>query len=544
MTLQTLLSLSILTAFCWFLYKRLLTYLQYFQQEEYDNRRFLQWLLKDKVFDRRVSLAILVMTALSIVISSAWWLIIVTLVFCCAAYFEINPQYIGKKKLILTQRARRILWLAYSMVVFFAAGVLVYVSIFAYSAMALAWIIIWLLPIHFIPFALVASNLLWQPYEISVQNKFWREAKDKMDALDPFVIGITGSFGKTSVKHILGHILQTSTDVLWTPGSVNTPMGNTRIIRERLTPEHQYFIVEMGAYGPGSIERLCKLTPPDMAVITAVGAAHYERFKSLETVAKAKFELAYAAMAKRDDAKVITHSKVTKFSAVEAFRAQHGDHLLLCGDDEGLALQIKSVQQTVDGLNVEVVYQGKPHILEAPLFGLHHGQNMAIAFLTACELGLQVEAIKTALKSVPQIEHRLNVQQQTNGSFIIDDAFNSNTDGFIAAMELLDLLAKYHGGRRILVTPGMVELGTKHSADHATVASSALKYTDIVLLICPDRIPSFRDTYLKSKSAHQQLIQLNFFAEAQNWMQQNLRAGDVILLENDLPDRYERKLVL
>ena len=543
MTLQILLSLFILMAFCWFLYKRLLTYSQYFQQEEYDNRRFLQWLLQDKVFDRRVSLAILVMAGLSMVISSTWWLIIVTVVFCCAAYFEANPQHTGKKKLVLTQRARRILWLAYSMVVFFAAGVFTYSSMTG-SAIAVFSIIAWLVPIHLIPFSLVISNLLWQPYEKSVQKKFWQEAKDKMDALDPFIIGITGSFGKTSVKHILGHILQTSTETLWTPGSVNTPMGNTRIIRERLMPEHQYFIVEMGAYGPGSIDRLCKLTPPDMAVITAVGAAHYERFKSLETVAKAKFELAYAAIAKRDDAKVITHNKVTKFAAVEAFRTQHGDNLLLCGDDAELALQIKSVQQTVHGLNVEVVYQGKSHTLEAPLFGLHHGQNMAIAFLAACELGLQVEAIKVALKSVPQIKHRLNVQQQPNGTVIIDDAFNSNTDGFIAAMQLLDLLAKHHGGRRILVTPGMVELGTKHDTDHATVALNAVQCTDVVLLICSERIPSFRDTFLKTKSEHQQLIQLHSFAEAQLWMEQNLQAGDVILLENDLPDRYERKLFL
>ena len=254
MTLQTLLSLCILTAFCWFLYKRLLTYLQYFQQEEYDNRRFLQWLLKDKVFDRRVSLTILVITGLSMVIPSVWWLIIVALAFCFAAYFEANPQHTGKKKLILTQRARRILWLAYSIVVFFAAS----------SSITVFSTIVWLVPIHLVPFALVISNVLWQPYEMFVQKKFWREAKDKMDALDPFVIGITGSFGKTSVKHILGHILQTSTETLWTPGSVNTPMGNTRIIRERLTPEHRYFIVEMGAYGPGSIDRLCKLTPPDM----------------------------------------------------------------------------------------------------------------------------------------------------------------------------------------------------------------------------------------------------------------------------------------
>ena len=192
----------------------------------------------------------------------------------------------------------------------------------------------------------------------------------------------------------------------------------------------------------------------------------------------------------------------------------------------------------------DLVGQVKFYICIFELENTIHAQNVAIAFLTACELGLQAEAIKIALKSVPQIKHRLNVQQQPNATVVIDDAFNSNTDGFIAGMELLDLLAKHHRGRRILITPGMVELGTKHDADHATVALKAVQYTDVVLLICSDRIPSFRDTYLQSKSAHQQLIQLHSFAEAQFWMEQNLQTGDVILLENDLPDRYERKLVL
>ena len=543
MTLQIILPLLTLMAFAWFLYQRLLTYLQYFQQEEYDNKRFLQWLLNDRVFDRRVSLVILVAAVLSLVTWTAWFLIIVAAAFCFAAYTEIDPRRMGKKKLLLTRRAQRILWLAYGLAILFAIGAFVCSSAAA-SPMASLSIMVWLLPVHLIPLVLVVSNLLWQPYEMSVQKAFWQEAKDKMDALNPFVIGITGSFGKTSVKHILGHILQTSTETFWTPGSVNTPMGNTRIIREQLTPEHRYFIVEMGAYGPGSIDRLCKLTPPDMAVITAIGAAHYERFKSLENVATAKFELAHAAIAKRSDAKVITHSKVTEFPAAKAFQARYGDNVLLCGDNEGTALQVKSVQQTVNGLKVDIVYQGQLHTLEAPLFGLHHGQNMAIAFLTACQLGLQVEAIKTALKSVPQVKHRLNVQKQPNGSFVIDDAFNSNTDGFIAGMALLDLLAKHYKGRRILVTPGMIELGEKHDAEHAAVASAAVLNTDFVLLIRSERIPSFRDTYLQKKSADQQLIELDSFAEAQDWMQQNLQPNDVILLENDLPDRYERKLVL
>src|SRR6202050_4878731 len=108
------------------------------------------------------------------------------------------------------------------------------------------------------------------------------------------VIAVTGSYGKTSVKHILGHVLETAAPTLITPGSVNTAMGIARVVRERLQPHHRYFVVEMGAYGPGSIRRLCALTPPKMGLVTAIGMAHYERFKTLETVAAAKFELAEA----------------------------------------------------------------------------------------------------------------------------------------------------------------------------------------------------------------------------------------------------------
>src|SRR5206468_12245453 len=120
-------------------------------------------------------------------------------------------------------------------------------------------------------------------------------AHSKLQRLNPVVIGVTGSYGKTSVKHILGHVLETAGPTLITPGSVNTAMGIARVIRERLQPHHRYLVVEMGAYGIGSIRRLCALTPPRLGIISAIGKAHYERFKSLDAVAQAKFELAEAA---------------------------------------------------------------------------------------------------------------------------------------------------------------------------------------------------------------------------------------------------------
>ena len=164
------------------------------------------------------------------------------------------------------------------------------------------------MPLWAVPFTLVLGNILMMPLESRTQRKFWTEAHTKLKRLRPMVIGITGSFGKTSVKHILGHILSMHARTLYTPGSVNTVMGNTRIIREQLKPGVRYFIAEMGAYGIGSIKRLCDLTPPDFGILTTIGEAHYERFKSLETVAQAKFELSEAVIAK--DGKMIVGEEV------------------------------------------------------------------------------------------------------------------------------------------------------------------------------------------------------------------------------------------
>src|ERR1700683_3694665 len=152
------------------------------------------------------------------------------------------------------------------------------------------------------------------------------------------VIAVTGSYGKTSVKHILGHVLETAAPTLITPGSVNTAMGIARVIRERLQPHHRYFVVEMGAYGPGSIRRLCALTPPKMGIVTAIGMAHYERFKSLEAVAAAKFELAEAVAA--NGGKTIAAADVLAFAAPRRFAAAHPDLLLAVGSEANAGVTV------------------------------------------------------------------------------------------------------------------------------------------------------------------------------------------------------------
>lgn len=270
-------------------------------------------------------------------------------------------------------------------------------------------------------------------------------------------------------------------------------------------------------------------------MITAIGHAHYERFKSLETVAEAKFELANATLAR--EGKVITHEKVLRFPYTEGIKSANSDLFVIAGSRPENDLVIESTEQTLHGIEARIVWNNNTYALEAPLFGLHHAENMILAFITACELGLDPETIGQALKTTPQIPHRLELKK-LGKTTLIDDAYNSNPLGFRSALDLLFQLGAKK--RKILITPGMVELGAAHEDVHKQIGVVAAQSCDIAIVIQSARIPSFISGFSENKRADQTLYEMESFAQAQEWVQDNRQDGDVILIENDLPDVYER----
>ncbi len=521
-------------AFVVFAARRLLTYLHLFQQEEYDNGRFLEWLVRNTAVDRRLSAALIVIGLAQLLVPATppvWLFPALAGVACVAvAAFERDPRKIAKKRLAMTARASRIYVIALVLVA--VAAVL--------AAIATRQALVWLVPVQLVPLALVAANLLLAPLEARTQRRYWNEAHDKLRQLGPMVIAITGSYGKTSVKHILGHILETAAPTLITPGSVNTAMGIARVIRERLQPHHRYLVVEMGAYGPGSIRRLCELTPPRMGIVTAIGLAHYERFKSLETVAEAKFELADAVAAAGGT--VIAAADTLAFAAPRRFAAAHSGTIVTVGPEPGATVTLTNLRQDTDGIALTVSWQGTTYQLRAPLYGLHQGRNIALAFAAACTLGIPPEDVTASLKTTPQIAHRLEVKRQGNGAVLIDDAYNSNPVGFVSALKLLDVLRR-PGGRRILVTPGMVELGAAHDEEHRRIGGIAAAHVDVLVAVAPHRVAPLAEAFAAA-APEAAIVSCPGFAEAQEWMAHNLGADDVVLLENDLPDLLEQKLRL
>jgi UDP-N-acetylmuramoyl-tripeptide--D-alanyl-D-alanine ligase len=528
-------ALFALIGFIVFAARRLLTYLHLFQQEEYDGGRFLAWLIAGRAWDRRLSLALgaifvaqLLMLRARLPPGSFAWL--VGAACLAAAAIERDPRQTAKKPLAMTARARRIYAIALA-----AAAAIGLVAAWS-SDLVVAWIV----AVQLVPAALVGANLLLAPFEAWVQARYWREARAVLERVQPMVIAITGSYGKTSVKHILGHVLETAAPTLITPGSVNTAMGIARVIRERLAAHHRYFVVEMGAYGVGSIRRLCALTPPQLGIISAIGKAHYERFKSLDAVAHAKFELAEAV--RENGGTVIIAADVMQFAWPREFVERHPEIVVTVGADETSSLVIKSLRQEADGIVVEIVWRGTGYTLRAPLFGLHQGGNIALAFAAACSLGLPPEDVVASLKSTPQIAHRLEVKRQGSGTTLIDDAYNSNPVGFASALALLDVL-RQPGGRRILVTPGMAELGAEHEAEHARIGRLAASHVDVLVAVAPHRVAPLVAAFAEA-APRRDIVSCASFAEARAWLDGNLAGPDVVLIENDLPDILEQRLRL
>ncbi|MEM9726924.1 MAG: Mur ligase family protein, partial [Pseudomonadota bacterium] len=310
--LMIVLYLSLL-ALCW---RRLLTLLNYFQQEEYDNARFVGAWARIRLMDVAASLLVLgsVMVSLSAPVATPYAHAALSAALLAIAYREGRRRF--KKPLALTERARRILGLALGFAALLGLLSVVHVVFVALTLQAL-------------PFLLIAANAALRPLQNRINKRYLDEGRAKLERLNPLKIGVTGSFGKTTVKHMLGEIIEASGPVFYSRGSINTELGHTRHIRQRLQWAHRYFIAEMGAYGVGSIARLCAFIKPDHGIVTAVGDAHTERFGSIEAIARAKSELVEAVC--RAGGVAVVNADVLAHEPFADLRAQYPANVLSVG---------------------------------------------------------------------------------------------------------------------------------------------------------------------------------------------------------------------
>jgi UDP-N-acetylmuramoyl-tripeptide--D-alanyl-D-alanine ligase len=512
-------------ASAWVAWRRLLAYLRYFQQEGYEHLRFVRWVGWRPLTDPAVSLAlvcaVLVTRAPRAALASFALIVVV-------GFVQPDPRRSGKIPLRLTARARRIFTLAFVLACAAWMGMALAMATLASRGAFLATAMLFLT----MPVMLIASNVLLMPYERRVQAAFEGEARERLAAVRPFVIGITGSYGKSSSKAMLAHVLQFDGPTLAATGSINTLMGVTRHIREDLVGGHKYLVVEMGAFRTGSIRRLCELTPPSAALITAVGDMHLERFGSLDAIVRAKSELAEALP---DGGLLVANADSP--GALRIARAAAHRRVVLYGETspEDVDARVRGITFSPQGTTFELQTRTGLHPCVTPLLGRPIILNLTGVFALAAAIGVPERVIVAAMRTLRPVANRLEVVED-RGITWIRDAYNSNQFGFRAALEVAAALP---ANRRFLVTPGVIELGEQQLPVNRALAREAAEVCDTTVIVSETNRQAFVEAHAGAGPDGRLAFAANR-TEAFAWLRANAKAGDLVVLENDLPDLYER----
>lgn len=433
------------------------------------------------------------------------------------ALMQMQKKQKAKKALVFTPRVKRL----------YAVAAVVFTLVFWGAGAVSRWFM-FVLPV-LLPALVALAGLLAWPIEKLISEMYFRDAQRMLkNRPDLIKIGITGSFGKTSVKFILGTMLQEKYQTLITPSSFNTPMGVTKIIRTKLQPAHQVFVAEMGARHVGDIKEMCRLVHPHHGVLTSVGPQHLDTFKTLERIKKTKYELMDA----------IPEGGCCFFPDDGAICRELYDKT---GKEKRLAC-VRGGDADVWAEDITVSLAGSSFMLctkedrircETKLLGEHNIQNIVLAASVCLHLNMTLRQISRGISRIVPVEHRLQLIP-SDGVTIIDDAFNSNPKGAECALDVI----RQFPGRRIIITPGMVELGEEETAFNHAFGKKMASCVDVAILVGRKHTQPIHDGLTEAGFPEENVHPVSSLEEAAALLWKIGKPGDVALFENDLPDNY------
>ncbi|MBI3582051.1 MAG: UDP-N-acetylmuramoyl-tripeptide--D-alanyl-D-alanine ligase [Nitrospinae bacterium] len=380
------------------------------------------------------------------------------------------------------------------------------------------------------PFILAVGNVVSAPVERALQEGFKREARRRLAGKT--VVAITGSYGKTSTKEAVAHLLETSFPVFKTPGSFNTPMGLCKVVNESLEAHHEIIVVEMGATRKGDVRELCEIALPSVGVVTSVGSAHMETFGSEENTAAAKFELADAlppggALIFNSDYPLARDKARGRPQKTATYGLEAGADftpLNIRCDRDGTTFDLKTPAGFVEGVRIR------------PL-GRLNALNVAAAFAVGTHFGIPPDRLRRAAATLPQTQARMELMENRGSYLVINDGFNSNPVGAASALETLSL---FDGYKKILVTPGLVDLGPTQETANFEFGQMAATHCDMVLLINERRTRPIYEGLMKGGFPPDKAAVFPSLALARVFLKDAADEKCVVLFENDLPDHMEK----
>ena len=514
------------------------------QQNLYnENNRYIKWVVNNSTNFASLELVSLIMVSLAnCYFGQKRGLCLVFNVIAIFIYFVFVLQFLKKRKkeqvkkpLVITARVKRlmvtetILYLIPIVSIFFTKDNIAVNGFF---------IFVYALCTYFNTFVIFLANFINKyTLEKYVYYHFKHMAMKKLHSMTNLkVIGITGSYGKTSSKNILADILNIKYVTLPTPKNLNTPYGLIITINNHLDKFNDILIAEMGAYKRGEIKQLCDLVKPKYGILTRIGTAHLESFGSEENIQKTKFELIESlprdgvGVLNKDDSKQVSY-KIKNNCKILWIGIEHSD----------VDVHASNIKCSSSGTSFDVTFKGDKtkYNFETRLLGEHNVYNILAALALGREFGIEIPKLMQAVKTVRPIEHRLELKRL--GTFFqIDDAYNSNPTGALSAIKVLSMMP----GCRVIVTPGMVELGEKEEELNEKFGEQIAEFSkaDYVVLIGKRKTEPIYKGLKKKKFDMEKVVIYNDVKEAYNFIRGIKTKEDIYaLFENDLPDTYNEK---
>ena len=500
------------------------------QLNGYDNEEHMQWLKNNGGKQRFLIILFVCVPLLGIIPNAVTVIISILLLYIDIRIYVFLKSVFTKKKLVFTTRAKRLVFTSVLLGLILSAvsGLLFRFTGFG-GVMSGACLAVCL-----VPYILLLANIINRPAEKMVRQYYINDAKKILKQNSHIkMIGITGSYGKTSVKFYLNTLLSAKYNVLVTPESYNTPMGVVKTIREQMKSSHEIFVCEMGARKVGEIKEICDIVHPQDGLITSIGPQHLETFFNMDNIVKTKFELGDALpeggiLFLNGDNEYITGN-------LEKNGSRYHDTVMYGENVKGNGYHTENVRVSDMGTTFTVVTPGGEKAeFTTRLIGAHNVINVLGAIAVAHTYGIPLSELKVPVRRLQPAEHRLQLIDHGNVA-IIDDTFNSNPIGSKAAVEMLALFE----GTRILITPGMVELGEKEEEYNFKYGTYAADCCDYIYLVGVKRTRPIYEGILSKGFDEGRVKAVDTLQDAMK-LANNLKSDKkkYILLENDLPDNY------
>lgn len=517
-------------------------FMQIIQLSGYHMKGYFDWLqnTRAKYFLRLLMLVLL--SAASIIVTNVIfrafsepysdylsYLGLITYFLLSVIFIKILFDTPKKTPLKMTNRMKRSMALLYFINLIISFGFILlssmFIDIFRFGAVTLTPL---LLPLT-VPFV----HWVMAPMEKAINYGFVVRAKKKLKEYPNLIkIGITGSFGKTSVKNALATILGEKYSVCATPLNYNTPMGITKTVLEYLAPINQVLIAEMGARQLGDITELCNIVEPQYGIVTSVGEQHIATFGSFDNVKRTKSELP-KYLGKDGFCVFNTDNEAVSDMA----KGSECNKALISIKQDDVDVWATDIETTEEGTNFTLHIKGetKSFKCQTKLLGVHNITNLLLCVPLAYKLGLTPKQIVDGIKKVQPISHRLQLVYAPNDVLILDDTYNASIEGSQRALEVLQM---FKNRRKIVITPGLVELGTIERLSNYEFGERISKVADIVVIVNQTHYLSIKQGLLDAMFEERNIFQADTVIIAQDLLKTILKKGDIILWENDLPDNY------